>query len=69
LYLVVHRVGTDPDSTPRSPAYIKAYTEYWHPESEDALSKKNKEYYRIILTEEEYKLYIKGKELDNSDAK
>lgn len=47
------------------PAYIKAYTEYLrHPESEDALREKNKEYYRIVLPEEEFKRYEESKALE-----
>ena len=46
------------------PAYVKAYSEYLrHPESEDALREKEIEYYRIILTEEEFERYAEGKEL------
>lgn len=42
------------------PAYIKAYTEYFkNPESEEALRKKEIEYYRIVLTDEEFKRYVK----------
>jgi hypothetical protein len=40
------------------PAYIKAYAEYLrHPESEDAVRKKDMEGYKIILSEEEFKRY------------
>jgi hypothetical protein len=47
------------------PAYIKAYTEYLrHPESKEVLRKKNKEYYRIILNEEEFKRYEESKALE-----
>ncbi len=41
------------------PAYIKAYTEYLkNPIDEESLRKKELEYYRIILSEDEFKRYV-----------
>lgn len=41
------------------PAYIKAYAEYLkNPNDEESLRKKELEYYRIILPEDEFKRYV-----------
>jgi hypothetical protein len=41
------------------PAYIKTYTEYLkNPNDEESLRKKELEYYRIILPEDEFKKYV-----------
>lgn len=47
------------------PAYIKAYTEYLkNPNDEESLRKKELEYYRIVLPEDEFKGYIEDGMVD-----